>query len=66
MMKLNQLAQRVPPAARREAAGAGAPHCCTMKATKDAPNHAAEDPDHVINFNGERFLGPHPDVMPAK
>ncbi len=26
----------------------------------------AEDPDHMIHFNGERFLGPYPDVMPAK
>lgn len=26
----------------------------------------AEDPDHMIHFNGERFLGPFPDVMPAK
>jgi hypothetical protein len=24
----------------------------------------AEDPDHLIHFNGERFLGPYPDVMP--
>ena len=26
----------------------------------------AEDPDHMIHFNSERFLGPYPDVMPAK
>ena len=26
----------------------------------------AEDPDHMIHFDGERFLGPDPDVMPAK
>ena len=26
----------------------------------------AEDPDHMIHFNGERFLGPYPDVMPSK
>jgi len=26
----------------------------------------AEDPDHMIRFNGERFLGPYPDVMPTK
>ena len=26
----------------------------------------AEFPDHMIHFNGERFLGPYPDVMPAK
>jgi hypothetical protein len=26
----------------------------------------AEDPDHMIHFNGERFLGPYPDVLPAK
>ncbi|MFZ2640772.1 MAG: BsuBI/PstI family type II restriction endonuclease [Verrucomicrobiia bacterium] len=25
----------------------------------------AEDPEHMIHFNGERFLGPYPDVMPA-
>ena len=25
----------------------------------------AEDPDHIIHFNGERFLGPYPDVTPA-
>ena len=25
----------------------------------------AEDPDHKIHFNGERFLGPYPDVMPT-
>lgn len=25
----------------------------------------AEDPGHMIHFNGERFLGPYPDVMPA-
>jgi hypothetical protein len=25
----------------------------------------AEDPDHMIHFNGERFLGPYPDAMPA-
>ncbi|MCC7374899.1 MAG: hypothetical protein IT581_09595 [Verrucomicrobiales bacterium] len=24
----------------------------------------AEDPDHMIHFNGERFLGPYPDVCP--
>ncbi len=24
----------------------------------------AEDPNHMIHFNGERFLGPYPDVMP--
>ena len=24
----------------------------------------AEDPDHLIHFNGERFLGPYSDVMP--
>ena len=24
----------------------------------------AEDPDHMIHFNGQRFLGPYPDVMP--
>jgi len=26
----------------------------------------AEDPDHMIHFDGERFLGPYPDVMPTK
>lgn len=25
----------------------------------------AEDPDHLIHFDGERFLGPYPDVMPS-
>ncbi|MCX7409784.1 MAG: BsuBI/PstI family type II restriction endonuclease [Planctomycetales bacterium] len=25
----------------------------------------AEAPDHLIHFNGERFLGPYPDVMPS-
>lgn len=25
----------------------------------------AEAPDHWIHFNGERFLGPYPDAMPA-
>ncbi|MDQ6765320.1 MAG: hypothetical protein M3Z22_04365 [Verrucomicrobiota bacterium] len=25
----------------------------------------ADDPDHMIHFNGERFLGPYPDVMPT-
>ena len=25
----------------------------------------AEDPDHMIHFNGERFLGPYADVMPG-
>ncbi|MBM3882465.1 MAG: restriction endonuclease [Verrucomicrobia bacterium] len=24
----------------------------------------ADNPDHLIHFNGERFLGPYPDVMP--
>lgn len=24
----------------------------------------AEDPNHIIYFKGERFLGPYPDVMP--
>lgn len=24
----------------------------------------AEDPDHMIHFNGERFLGPYPDALP--
>lgn len=24
----------------------------------------AEDPDHIVHFDGERFLGPYPDVMP--
>lgn len=23
----------------------------------------ADDPDHVVHFNGERFLGPYPDTM---
>ncbi len=26
----------------------------------------AEDADHMIHFNGERFLGPYPDVMPKQ
>ena len=26
----------------------------------------AEVPDHMIHFNGKRFLGPYPDVMPSK
>lgn len=26
----------------------------------------AEDPDHMIHFNGERFLGPYPDAMPRQ
>jgi hypothetical protein len=26
----------------------------------------AAEPDHVIHFNGVRFLGPYPDVMPPK
>jgi BsuBI/PstI restriction endonuclease domain/BsuBI/PstI restriction endonuclease HTH domain len=26
----------------------------------------AGEPDHIIHYNGERFLGPYPDVMPAK
>ena len=26
----------------------------------------AEDPDHMIHFNGGRFLGPYPDVMSTK
>ncbi|MEQ1851063.1 MAG: BsuBI/PstI family type II restriction endonuclease [Chthoniobacteraceae bacterium] len=26
----------------------------------------AEDPDHMIHFNRGRFLGPYPDVRPAK
>lgn len=26
----------------------------------------AEDPAHLIHFDGERFLGPYPDVMPPK
>jgi len=26
----------------------------------------AEDPDHLIHFDGERFLGPYPDVMPQR
>lgn len=25
----------------------------------------AEDPDHLIHFDGERYLGPYPDVMPT-
>jgi len=25
----------------------------------------AEDPDHMIHFNGERFLGPYPDASPG-
>ena len=25
----------------------------------------AEDPDHLIHFDGERFLGPYPDVLPG-
>ena len=24
----------------------------------------AEDPEHMVHFNGERFLGPYPDAMP--
>ena len=24
-----------------------------------------EDPDHIIHFNGDRFLGPYPDVTPS-
>jgi hypothetical protein len=24
----------------------------------------AEDPDHLIHFDGERFLGPYPDAQP--
>ncbi len=26
----------------------------------------AEDPDHMIHFNGERFLGPYPDARPTR
>ncbi len=26
----------------------------------------AENPEHLIHFNGERFLGPYPDAMPRK
>lgn len=26
----------------------------------------ANDPDHMIHFNGERFLGPYPDVLPSQ
>lgn len=26
----------------------------------------AEDPEHMIHFNGERFLGPYPDAMPQQ
>ena len=26
----------------------------------------ADDPDHMIHFDGERFLGPYPDVMPRQ
>jgi hypothetical protein len=26
----------------------------------------AESPDHIIHFDGERFLGPYPDTMPQK
>ena len=26
----------------------------------------AEEPDHMIHFNGKSFLGPYPDVMPTK
>jgi hypothetical protein len=25
----------------------------------------AEDPDHLVHFDGERFLGPYPDVVPS-
>lgn len=25
----------------------------------------AEDPEHLIHFDGERFLGPYPDVLPG-
>jgi hypothetical protein len=25
-----------------------------------------EDPDPMIHFNGEHFLGPYPDMMPTK
>ena len=25
----------------------------------------ADDPDNMIHFNGERFLGPYPDVLPT-
>lgn len=24
----------------------------------------ADDPDHIVHFNGERFLGPYPDTLP--
>ena len=27
---------------------------------------SAEDPEHMIHFDGERFLRPYPDVMPTK
>jgi hypothetical protein len=26
----------------------------------------AEDPDHLIHFDGEKFLGPYPDVLPKR
>lgn len=26
---------------------------------------SAEDPDHMTHFNGERFRGPYPDVLPT-
>jgi len=31
---------------------------------KEAGVWIAEDPDHMIHFNGEWFLGPYPDVVP--
>ena len=48
----------------------------TAFASRDAMRHfltqiswetevwVAEGPDHLIHFNGERFLGPYPDVLP--
>ncbi len=39
---------------------------CASRIAWDSGVWIAEDPDHMIHFNGARFLGPYPDVMPTK
>ena len=38
----------------------------SLRSTWESEVWVAEDPDHLIHFDGERFLGPYPDVLPKQ
>ena len=40
--------------------------CKVVDFSEETEAWITEDPDHMLHFNGERFPGPYPDVVPTK